>query len=266
MFSLCRLCAKCTESTESVIELSELKSKLVMCCGWQPAENEVRMPQKACCQCVEKLQKCWEFAESVWAAEKQLNKLATEPDEVWFSELSPLNEPFKLEQTEVEQKIDCSAELDESKCEIDDDDDVDVFGEPIAYSDAESVHSDGKLDKSEEITSAEKKQLSKDPFLAVLAPEDCLEGGLISNNGIAKLEKLYPDMKTISWNDCQYKCVKCNRIFNGPHNFYAHIRSIHMAEVITIKVFCFYCNSKHRREYALNRHIAMEHFTHLKYR
>lgn len=145
-------------------------------------------------------------------------------------------------------------------------DDDCIFGEPIDYSnDDDSSNSD---DQQTESTKKVKKRrrLINDPFLSALAPEDCLREGSISTNGIRKLEKLNPEMKSMTWNDIEYKCDKCNRTFKGITPFYTHIRSIHIEEVLSIKVPCVYCDTKYRREFALNRHIATEHFGHLKYR
>lgn len=252
MFPLCRLCANHVESTDILAEISDLKWKLSFCCGWKPSENEIQMPQKACSHCVEMLDICWKFAESVWSAERKLIKLANEPVEVWSSELVIQNEEIEMKSEEIDTKFEVS------KCPSEEDDNA------INYSDDESLHSN-TIEPKEEMPTG-KKQPANDPFLASLAPEDYLDGGLISDSGVAKLKILHPIMETMTWNDCQYKCTKCDKLFRAPHNFYAHIRSMHMAELLTIKIPCFYCNSKHRREFSLNRHIATEHFPHLKYR
>lgn len=295
MISFCRLCARCMGTIEQKTEITKLEMKLSFCCGWKRSQNELQMPQKACTLCVEQLQNCWNFAESVWAAETRLQKLVTEPSEAATNEIefvAPVDcDDVKVEEADPKLISECVVVLEELKPpteaiavdikngddrnfdEIDDnggaDDDNyndDVFDGPITHSDAESTHSNKSEQKKKLKDAAEKRHTLKDPFMTGLTPDDCLEGGLISADGIEKLEKLNPDMKTMSWNDCQYKCEKCDRTFVGSHNFYAHIRSIHIEEVIQIKVTCFYCNSKYRREYALNKHIASAHFPHLKYR
>lgn len=270
MFSLCRLCAACTDATELTTEISTLEAKLEFCCGWKLSENEARMPQKACDLCVDQLQKSCDFVERIWAAEKQFNKFLD--DEVLGSpnEFSAECEGIKTEM-ETNQEIG-TYPLENIKESLDDDaaysDNCynDVFGEPVNCLDAEDSHSSENLPEESDKKTADKKLLRSEPFLAALAAEDCFSSGLISANGVAKLEKLFPDMKTMSWNDCQYNCDKCNRTFKGQNNLYAHIRSMHIEEVMSIKLSCFYCNSKHRRDYALNRHIASEHFVHLKFR
>lgn len=241
MFSLCRLCATCIEPTQLTTEVSELESKLAICCGWKPLENEIQLPKKVCHQCVDQLQRSWNFVEQIWGAEKQLTKLLSEQIPMSSQENLSNNVNVKIEK--------------ESK------DDEDVFGESINYFDDDSSDKNVKVDQN-----SDKKQTTSDPFLAVLAPEDCLSNGMISANGLTKLEKLYPDMKTMSWNDCEYKCDRCDRIIKGPQNLYAHIRSIHVDELFSINVSCVYCDAQHRREFTLNRHIATEHYMHLKFR
>lgn len=236
-------------STEKTTELSELEPKLSVCCGWRQSENDVQLPHKACSACVDQLQKSWSFAESVWAAENQLNKLIRESNVV---ECLPEKTEIKVEENDSEESdamIDC-----------------DVFIEPIDYSDDADSHSEDQIPAKTAKIKTVQKTSSKDQFLSVLTDEERLESGLISASGISKLEKLYPDMKSVSWNDLQYQCKNCDRHFTGARIFCAHIRSMHIEEVMSIVVPCSYCNSNHRREYQLNRHIVAEHFPHLKYR
>lgn len=265
MFSLCRLCATCTELTE--LTVSELEPKLALCCGWMPSDNEVLLPKKACHTCVDQLQRSWNFVEQIRAAEKQLNKLLSEQIETKSDECLTNIGDIK---TEDEPKEDENLfELEESKPNPNEDvydDEEDVFGESIDYFDDESTHSNEEDQKESIKKNCDRKQTISDPFLAPLAPEDRLESGLIGPTGLKKLEKLFPDMKTMSWSDCQYKCAKCDQIIRGPLNLYSHIRSMHTEELPSIKVSCFYCGIKHRRELTLHRHIATEHFVHLKFR
>lgn len=256
MFSLCRLCATCIEPTQRTTEVSELESKLAICCGWKPLENEVQLPKKVCHQCVDQLQRSWNFVEQIWVAEKQLTKLLSE--EIPISSQENLSNNVKVKIEKESKDVDNVLDLEKSTDVVYDED---VFGESINYFDDDSSNENVKVDKN-----SDKKQTTSDPFLAVLSPEDCLPNGMISANGLAKLEKLYPDMKTMSWNDCEYKCDRCDRIIKGPHDLYAHIRSIHTDELFSINVSCVYCDAQHRREFTLNRHIATEHYMHLKFR
>lgn len=262
MFSLCRLCAEFKEATELTTQLFELETQLALCCGWSAAENESQMPSKACDLCVEQLQKSWCFAENVKAAEHKLTKLVRELNQIDENEPMTFDEmTLTTTANTVKQEPEiCTIQLKGFDHSIDDDDDADA-----RFSD-ESFHSNGST--LEECTKkiADKTKTFSEPFLAALTDEDRLTDGTISVNGVEKLAKLFPDMATISWTNCVYKCEKCDRTFKGPHNFFAHNRSIHIDEVQSMEFGCFYCNSRHRREYPLSRHMAVEHFQHLKFR
>lgn len=52
---------------------------------------------------------------------------------------------------------------------------------------------------------------------------------------------------------------------SGPHNFFAHNRSMHH-EMQLMMLSCFYCPVRHQREYHLSQHMATDHFKHLKFR
>lgn len=287
MFSLCRLCAACTDPIELITEVSELQPKLVHCFGWRQSEKEIEMPKKACNSCVDRLQKSYDFVECMLLAEKQLNKLLSEQIQTATDEFLPQTIEIKFEDdkkripdvpvsVELESLGGCIGDVnilnDDHKNDVLEYDDG-IFGEPIEYSDDDEDDNDaGGANENKNVTKkvskkrVRKKQPPNEPFLDALDIEDRLENGMVSTNGVKKMEKQFPDMKTVSWEDCQYKCEKCDRIFKGSLNFYSHIRSIHIEEMLTIVVPCFYCNSKHRREFTLNRHIASEHFTHLKFR
>lgn len=265
MFSLCRLCAEYKNSDELKTEIIELESKLTLCCDWNASSNVSEMPPKACDSCVGQLEKSWCFAKSVKAAEKKLSKLISEQnrkestdDEVITNDDAILSNSF-----EVKPDI-CNVEINE--LEINEENDIfDDPDDPTTYSNVDSeVSSENELIKITKKTTDEKKSL--DPFLAQLTDEDRLGDGAISVNGVAKLEQLFPEMKSMSWTECEYKCDKCNRIFKGPHKFYAHNRSLHFDNIHSVTFKCVYCKSRHGREYTLSRHIAAKHFPHLKFR
>lgn len=267
MFSLCRLCAKYTESTQLTTEILELSPKLKMCCGWKLSEDEIKMPQRVCDLCVNQLQQSWEFAENVWLAEERLRKL--------ISERNPASEEPMPHTEEVITEI-IKYEPDNYSIESDDMSEtmeVTSFVESIMQSDGESSQQSNKkpkkhkrLNKKSNKKTIKTVNTTADSFLAALSDVDCLPDGTISADGVVKLEKMFPEMKTIMWNNCQYKCNICNKYINSPQTFFSHNRSIHMKEVQSMEFFCFYCNSKHGREYTLSQHIATDHFPHLKYR
>lgn len=256
MFSLCRLCGNYIEPTELTTEISELESKLTVCCGWKQSEYELQMPKKVCQLCINELDRSWCFAAKIWAAENELNILLKEQNQVEIDESSSccFETKYVVEMNHNNRKIDVDTQTSEIEDNIDDN--------QVYFDNESEKSSNSNCDKEEE----DKLQMKNDPLLAQLNPGDFLRNGLISTIGVAKLEQQFPEMKIISWNDCQYKCNKCNQIIKGSHNLFSHNRSFHSNELHSIKLSCFYCNAQHRREFTLNRHITTKHFGHLKFR
>lgn len=289
MLSLCRLCAQCPVPSELTTEIVELEPKLALCCGWQPSNIEFQMPKKACNSCVDELQRSWNLVEQIREAETQLNKLLSEQ----IQDNSNRNDSRQTVEFKSEQNVEQTNYIFDTKFDADDDyfndggggdgdDDyydndsnIDehgaVFGESINYVKEEETKPEKSPRKTEKEPAAKRKpnknHFKNDPFLATLNPEDFLDDGQISVNAVEKLTKLNPDMSTMSWNDCQYNCTKCKQILKGASNMYAHMRSMHIDDPkMSVKLSCFYCNFKHRREATINTHIATEHFEHLKFR
>lgn len=302
MLSLCRLCANCMDGIETSIDISELEPKLRVCCGWNQSENEWRMPRKACKMCADELQRCWSFSEKVRTAEQKLNKLTSEMV-LNECELTSEIEEVSMGLVKEEMYVD-SIGLENFEHDFDSGGfDDPVYGSDseslylnktkikkckkptkkkkkatkktkLSVNSVQAVQSNEntigvkgeRTKKHKESTSktAEKMSSDVDPFLAALSDDDRLNDGKINENGVKKLEKLFPAMKTMTWIECQYKCKKCNQTFKSSANYFAHNRSYHLEETKSMDYFCFYCNSKHRREYTLNRHIAETHFSHLK--
>ncbi|XP_055313930.1 uncharacterized protein LOC129575078 isoform X2 [Sitodiplosis mosellana] len=54
-----------------------IQPKLIDCCRWRDLENcnNEHLPQNVCISCVQKLEQCWEFAESVSAAQQELLRM-----------------------------------------------------------------------------------------------------------------------------------------------------------------------------------------------
>lgn len=119
MFRLCRLCAKCPEPSDLTTNISNIESKLVICCKWKPSEYEIQMPNKACNLCMDKLQMCWNFVESVWAAEKQLNKLLAEQyEDLTNTEKDPTHIDDLMTEESIE-KVETICELKDPECSFD---------------------------------------------------------------------------------------------------------------------------------------------------
>lgn len=259
---LCRLCAKSIETSNNPIEIGELKTKLEVCCGWKSPQNEFEMPQLACNLCVDQLEMSWSFAGSVLMTQEKLAKLLNDNDQLDEVEDTSTIDEITIENFKMETDVGCDVENDEQYS------DVTAFDRSTIQSDIEDSFPNERVRKGKKSTKkpAAKETSNSDTFLATLTDEDRVSDGIISSDGVDKLVNLFPEMKNMSWNDCQYECQKCNRIINGPHNYFAHNRSIHIEEMPSMEFYCFYCNFKHCREFGLNKHIANKHFPHLKYR
>lgn len=261
MFSLCRLCANPKDAIELNTSISELESKLILCCEWSPSKNESQMPNKACTLCVQQLRSSWCFAKKVKAAEEKLGKLVTASNKT-------VNESIEHDEIIISETI--KQEPDGYLMDIVEDEN---FSDGAAF--ADSVHSNERSlpmkDCAPNLTlvsytdaADDESNLTMEGFFDKLDVEDCLPNGKISDMALIKLNEAFPEK--FSWNHCQYKCDQCRTKFNGPHIFVAHNRKMHTGFADWIDLVCFYCDSKHKYEDELNRHIAIEHFTHLKYR
>lgn len=211
MFSICRLCANCKDEIELTTQITELDSKLALCCGWYPTENEIQMPRKACDNCVDELGKCWSFAQSVRDAELKLNKLLMEQNESTIINATEYSELLEENTIKVDSGI-CAVEIkefDNSYCDDGGDVVEAMFDDPIIDSNAECSNS----------STVGKNLPDVDPFLDNLSNEDQIADGTVSASGVSKLEKLCPEMKTMSWTNCLYKCEKCNQTFQGKNLF-----------------------------------------------
>lgn len=247
MFSTCRLCAEYKEPAELKTQITDLELKLTICCGWHRSGNESRMPTLACDDCVEKLEKSWCFAEVVKAAEMKLEQLIEE-----YKSIESIN-TIKLEPFGIV--------------------DLDNINENTLLDDVKSEISDSIEDEIQEIQNDESEKWlqvtnthTHDQILSQLDQTDLLADGTISVNGVKKLEQMFPEIKSITWSDCHYKCGKCKRHFKGPHNFYNHNHSMHIGELNSMTFPCCYCKSEHKKEHYLNQHIATEHFQQLTFR
>lgn len=80
MTTYCRLCAesKTFDDLSTTINDTKLKiqEKLIICCQWNNYRNaNCNLPDGICYSCVEKLEKCWLFNESVAIAQAKLQEI-----------------------------------------------------------------------------------------------------------------------------------------------------------------------------------------------
>lgn len=76
MTEYCRLCAELKDYGEIVACIDDLEQsleqKLRACCQWTSENTKHRLPHSVCSNCLDKLDKCWLFSQSVQLAQQQL--------------------------------------------------------------------------------------------------------------------------------------------------------------------------------------------------
>lgn len=107
------------------------------------------------------------------------------------------------------------------------------------------------------------RQKQKTAEVDRIGRENLNEDGTITKEGIAQLEIMFPEMKTIGWRDCKYKCEKCEAVIIGSEQFFSHFKCLHYND--PYQIVCYYCGEIHQKIYLLNNHIEQKHYHHLKY-
>lgn len=76
MTTYCRLCAEFKEPAEIITTISDterlIEEKLIACCQWNVTKTEQQLPQDVCMFCMDKLDQCWLFSQSVQSAQQKL--------------------------------------------------------------------------------------------------------------------------------------------------------------------------------------------------
>lgn len=79
MINYCRLCAESKDSNEIVTTITDaeklIEQKLTVCCQWKVRNTKQRLPQDVCTICLDKLEKCWIFAQNVKLAQHKLEEI-----------------------------------------------------------------------------------------------------------------------------------------------------------------------------------------------
>lgn len=76
MTNYCRLCAELKGPDEIATSLTDtenlIEQKLTACCEWKVEKANQRLPKDVCMTCLDKLDKCWLFSQSVQFAQQKL--------------------------------------------------------------------------------------------------------------------------------------------------------------------------------------------------
>lgn len=103
MMTYCRLCAEAKSEEDLCASINDSKSnileKLVICCQWNSYPITDELPDRVCCLCSEKLEKCWLFSECVAQAQQKLQQLMND-GELTIKTEPQLDEDLMCENTE----------------------------------------------------------------------------------------------------------------------------------------------------------------------
>lgn len=277
MFSFCRFCAQPKKHGELVTDLENISEMYKRICPKYDSELSNKLPQRICSPCSDRLLNCWNFIEQIESAEEKLTKMimnrsenALPVEEVIVCENSILI--FESTVEKVEPKNESDAEQSESQeAQLMDESDTDesdtkersnqrnqnsVHGEPI----------DPDIKRQEYILNRKRRRMKYVEFFSEVPRGEILADGTISDKTVSKLETRFPDMKTISWDTCEYKCAKCLQIVEGTNQFFIHFQSKHFEELDSYRFPCYHCNDVYESLFKLNRHIGNKHYIHLRYR
>lgn len=87
MDNYCRLCAELKDSTEIITSIEDrdrwIEEKLIACCQWNSEMVDERLPRNVCVFCMEKLDECWLFSQSVQLAQQKLQDIFGEKCDVF---------------------------------------------------------------------------------------------------------------------------------------------------------------------------------------
>lgn len=83
MTNYCRLCAELKDSVEIATSITDtdnlIEQKLIECCQWQVEKANRHLPKEVCMSCLDKLDKCWLFSQSVQFSQQKLLEIFGEP-------------------------------------------------------------------------------------------------------------------------------------------------------------------------------------------
>lgn len=101
MTTYCRLCGESKDTNDLNCSIgdenSEIKVKLMACCQWHLHDTNTHFPQTICFGCVEKLEKCWLFNDSVAKAQIKLLEI--------FGEFVPIKCEVNIDDENVDEDI-----------------------------------------------------------------------------------------------------------------------------------------------------------------
>lgn len=300
MTGLCRLCAE-TRPMEKMSEINDpvlnIEEKLIDCCRWARFEKlnlDADFPHHICIICMEKLEQCWLFAESVENAQHKLIEIIRFGKSVPFDPLNAIGQIGRKSDDDI-----TDANMDILNGTLDQNQPIDNEANQMEYQPIEFVKGECKFDTVEmATTSAEtfitiKKERNQrktssnttndafevnlnqvsfdenegqqcgnfvDNFLRQVKSKERNDDGTINSDTIQRLG-------LINWMVLQHQCSICYVCFCSNYELKTHFISEHSNNALLY--LCSMCNPKKHRTYRrrsiLHRHIIRKHLPHLKY-
>lgn len=305
MSGLCRLCAetrpleKMSDISDPTLNIEQ---KLLDCCRWthlKELESNENLPQHICIVCYEKLEQSWLFAEHVASAQYKLIEIIrnskldppddggddTKYDYYYGDRVDNLSEPPVEINVYVEvEEIQKTNTEDSEANPIDHRLNESTKAKTMTMTKNSSKKIKTLKNKSESVDKSEKKSTQmnlgqNEDDQSPDAEKSTSNSSNFSNN-FPKMLKLYDRnadgsvnsdtvqrLGLVNWMVLQHQCWICSTCFCSNYELKAHFTSEHSNT--DLRYICSICKSKVRSSYVrrahLHRHIARQHFPHLKY-
>lgn len=276
----CRLCAKEKYSDEIFGQLDneslDIERKLIACCRWSSFDeiDSEKLPKDVCINCVENLQRCWEFSEQIRCAQhelisKLLNKvqieMETDDNQSGFSHESIKSNDLDFDESPASPASDTESTASSHDNHLD----------TIEYDETDHQDNVNDLEESfiierheieapENIVAEEQDDKSKPSipfngrnFSEAISKEDRNNDGTVKPEAIQRLG-------LENWTIVQYRCYLCQTRLSDRYEWRNHMKIEHPGH--RIKHLCNICNVK---EYTVRkpllRHIMNQHRHYFKH-
>lgn len=290
MAGLCRLCAE-SRSLEKMYEINDtnlnIEQKLVDCCRWtyiKELNADMNLPQQICIVCIEKLEQCWSFAESVANAQYKLIEFIDSTNLVSFDLLNSVDENIQKFDDQTMNDYNYNGNTEDSQINsmqyqanecVAASGEFDLVGKAVTNIQRNKNHVNNEFDVASSsqanIDGNDGDQNAEDEksfhpsnfvknFLRLVDSDDRNVDGTIKTDAIQRL-------RLVNWMVLQHQCWVCYVCFCSNYELKTHVISEHSKD--DLRYMCSMCKQKNSRTYrrssTLHKHIIRKHLAHLKY-